>query len=71
MTNTFSYQTPFNTEWEQSAKGNWWRQKNGTHMVVGRKTSKDDYWVLVDGTFLKAHYDSLLEAQCAAEDEVR
>ena len=61
---------PMNTEWRQSAKGNSWRQKNGTNMVVGRKTSEDDYWVLVDGKFLDDRYDDLRAAQRAAEAEV-
>ena len=63
-------QWPKNTAWALSAKGEWWRQKNGTNMVVGRKTDDDEYWVLVDGEFLDDHYDDLDDAQRAAEAEV-
>jgi hypothetical protein len=61
---------PKNTDWALSAKGNYWRQKNGNNMVVGRKTDDDEYWALVDGRFLDAHYEYLGDAQRAAENEV-
>ena len=70
MPNFNKKQWPKNTAWALSAKGNWWRQKNGKNMVVGRKTEDDDYWVLVDGQFLDDRYDNLDDAQCAAESEV-
>ena len=58
-----------NPAWTLSAKGNYWREMNGEHLVVGCYAPTGMYWALVDGSFLKSHFDSLEEAMSAAEEE--
>ena len=66
----FDYRSTLgNPEWTLSAKGNYWREMNGEHLVVGRYAPTGMYWALVDGSFLKSHFDSLEEAMSAAEEE--
>lgn len=55
------------TDWDLSAKGNYWRRINGTVLVVGTK-DKQWYWAMVDGKFADEQYRTVNEAQQAAED---
>jgi hypothetical protein len=58
------------TDWKLSAKGNFWRSKDGKVLVVGK--GKDaDYWVMVDGGFLEDHFPYLEQAKSAAERRAR
>jgi hypothetical protein len=60
-----------NSEWQLSAKGNYWRKLNSVVIVVGQKKDSDEFWALVDGKFLAEKYGSLQEAQAAAEAGVK
>jgi hypothetical protein len=64
-----NYQTPNNTEWKLSSKGNYWRKKNGLMLSAGG-TDKKGFWVRVDDDFLKEKFESLEEAKQAAEESV-
>lgn len=55
-----------NTEWKLSAKGNYWRKKNGITLIVGTKCGAS-YWVSVDGKYLRKWEKSLELAKVAAE----
>ena len=54
------------TEWKESAKGNYWRKSNGTVLVVGGSYEKG-YWVRVGDNFLPEWESSLEAAKMAAE----
>ena len=57
------------TDWDLSAKGNWWRRENGTPLIVG--ISKYGLvWPMVDGDFIDEAFDYLEDVQIAAELEV-
>lgn len=57
------------TDWDLSAKGNYWRRIDGQVLVVGSK-DQINYWAMVDGTFLDEKFESAEEAQSALEDKV-
>jgi len=57
------------TEWEESAKGNYWRKCQGTMLIVGGSYQKG-FWIRVDNKFLPAWEASLESAKTAAENEV-
>ena len=57
------------TDWDLSAKGNYWRRLNETLLVVG-KNKYNIYWVRVDEDFLPDEYSTLKEAQKAAEKKL-
>lgn len=61
-----SYSTR-DTDWDLSAKGNYWRRINGKVLVVGTK-DKEWYWAMVDGQFADDMYRTPDEAQTAAEE---
>ena len=54
------------TNWKLSAKGNWWRRMTGKILVVGQGED-DSCWAMVEGRFLEDHFDSIEQAQSAAE----
>ena len=54
------------TDWRESAKGNYWRKSNGTKLVVGGSYEKG-YWVRVGEKFLPEWESSLDAAKKAAE----
>jgi len=54
------------TDWDLSAKGNWWRRENGTPLIVGQAKS-GRIWARVGDDFLDGEYDSLSEAKAACE----
>ncbi len=56
------------TDWQLSAKGNWWRRVNGTALVVGQ-TKDGRIWALVGEEFLKGKYTTISNAQDACERE--
>lgn len=58
------------TDWELSAKGNFWRRIDGVLLVVG-KDKYDRVWARVAEDFLEGPYDSLCEAKTACEEEVK
>jgi hypothetical protein len=64
-----NYETPNNTEWKLSSKGNYWRKRNGVMLIAGGSDEKG-YWVRVDEDFLKEKFDTLEWAQRAAEESV-
>jgi hypothetical protein len=55
------------TDWDISAKGNYWRRVDGKVLVVGTK-DKAWYWAMVDGKFADGIYGSVKAAQEAAEE---
>ena len=57
------------TEWDLSAKGNYWRRLNETILVVGMN-GYGGYWARVDEDFLPDAYPTLKEAQKAAEHKL-
>ncbi len=61
-----NYQTPNNTEWKLSSKGNYWRRKNGVTLVVGG-SDENGFWVRVGDDFLTQWEETLEEAKEAAE----
>ena len=58
------------TDWDLSAKGNYWRRLNEKLLVVG-KNRYDVYWVRVDESFLPDTYLNLKTAKAAAEQKVK
>ena len=58
------------TDWDLSAKGNWWRRENGTPLIVGM-SKYGRIWARVGDDFLEGHYDSLEEAKAACEKEAK
>ena len=58
------------TDWDLSAKGNWWRRENGTALIVGM-SKYGRIWARVGDDFLDGPYDSVEEAQAAADSEGR
>ena len=59
--------TSENINWAISAKGNHWRRIDGIVLVVGQFNTSDDYWAMRDGKFLSGHFNSIGNAQYAAE----
>ena len=57
------------TDWDISAKGNYWRRIDGKVLVVGTK-DETNYWAMIDGEFTSGMFDSLEEAQSALEEKV-
>lgn len=57
------------TDWDISAKGNYWRRINEFTLVVGMN-KYGGYWVRVDEDFLPDAYPTLMEAQQAAEHKI-
>ena len=64
-----SYPT-HDTDWAESAKGNYWRRENGMVLVVGRKPD-GKFWAMVDGRFVKETFPGRTLAMAAVEDEPR
>ena len=64
-----SYPT-HDTDWAESAKGNYWRRENGMVLVVGRKPD-GKFWAMVDGRFVKETFPSRTAAMASVEDEPR
>jgi hypothetical protein len=62
-----SFQTPTNTTWKLSSKGNYWRKQNGVMLIAGGSNEKG-YWARVDDDFLKEKFDSIEDAKQAAEE---
>lgn len=58
-----------NTDWALSASGNWWRQVNGTALIVG-KTQAGRIWARVGDNFLDGQFNTLTEAQATCERAV-
>ena len=58
------------TDWDLSAKGNWWRRENGTPLIVGM-SKYGRIWARVGDNFLDGQYESVEEAQAACEEEVK
>ena len=56
------------TDWDLSAKGNWWRRQDGTPLIVGQAKS-GRIWARVGDDFLDGEYDSLTEAKAACDRE--
>ena len=56
------------TDWKESAKGNYWRKSKGTMLVVGGSDEKG-YWVRVGDDFLSIKQDTLQDAKDIAEYE--
>lgn len=57
----------YDTTWATSAKGNQWRRLNKKVLVVGQFKDNDFYWAMRDGEFLKGRFESIEDAQFAAE----
>ena len=57
------------TDWDISAKGNYWCRINGQVLVVGPK-DVINYWAMIDGTFLNEIFETAEEAQSALEAKV-
>ena len=57
------------TDWDLSAKGNYWRRYEGKLLVVGTKFG-DFYWVRIDDDFMDEQFFTLEEVQDAADTEV-
>lgn len=55
------------TSWAISAKGNYWRRLNRKVLVVGQFKDNDYYWAMRDQEFLKGRFNSIEDAQYAAE----
>lgn len=60
-----------NTEWRESAKGNYWCEVRGTLLVVGQQKRGPRFWVLVADEFLPEDFETLADAQCAAEAQAK
>ena len=56
------------TDWDTSAKGNLWRRQDGTPLIVGM-SKYGRIWARVGDNFLDGPYDSVKEAQAAADSE--
>jgi hypothetical protein len=54
------------TDWKLSAKGNYWRKYRGIMLIVGGGFERG-YWARVGEEFLEGKFNSLDEAQVAAE----
>ena len=63
------YSNP-DTDWDLSAKGNYWRRFNGKLLVTGTADHKN-YWAMIDKKFLKNPFRTIEEAQAALEDEAK
>jgi len=61
-----TYQSPANTEWKLSLKGNHWRKKDGVTLVVGG-SEENGFWVRIGDDFLAEWEETLEEAKDAAE----
>jgi len=55
------------TAWAKSYKGNWWRRKNGTLLIVGQHKTADTYWVRRGQSFLSGRFLTESAAKYAAE----
>lgn len=55
------------TSWAVSAKGNYWRRLDKKVLVVGQFKDNDYYWAMRDQEFLKGRFNSIEDAQYAAE----
>ena len=55
------------TDWDLSAKGNWWRRENGTPLIVGM-SKYGRIWARVGDDFLNGNYDSIEKAKAACEE---
>ncbi len=60
----------YDTTWATSAKGNRWRRLNKKVLVVGQFKDNDLFWAMRDGEFLKGRFDSIKDAQYAAENGI-
>jgi hypothetical protein len=60
----------YDTNWTISAKGNCWRRLNKKVLVVGQFKDNDYYWAMRDGEFLKGRFESIEDAQIAAERNI-
>ena len=60
----------YDTNWSLSAKGNYWRRLNKKVLVVGQFKDNDYYWAMIAGCFLKGRFDSIEDAQYAAEHDI-
>lgn len=58
------------TDWDLSAKGNWWRRENGIPLIVGM-SKYGRVWARVGDDFLDGQYDSVEEAQAACDEEAK
>lgn len=58
------------TDWDLSAKGNYWRRHNGKLLVTGTSDHKS-YWAMIDKKFLKKHFHTIEEAKSALEYEAK
>lgn len=58
------------TDWNLTAKGNYWRRLNEKLLVVG-KNRHDNYWVRVYESFLPDSYLNLKTDKAAAEQKVK
>ena len=58
------------TSWSLSAKGNYWLRLNKKVLVVGQFKDNDFYWAMRDQEFLKGRFDSIEDAQYAAEQGI-
>jgi len=56
------------TDWDLSARGNWWHRQDGTPLIVGM-SKYGRIWARVGDDFLDGQYDSVEEAQAACEEE--
>lgn len=56
------------TVWSKSYKGNWWRRKNGTLLIVGKHKTADTYWARRGDRFLTGRFLTEMEAKNAAEN---
>ncbi len=57
----------YDTNWAISAKGNCWRRLDKKVLVVGQFKDNDYYWAMRDQEFLKGRFNSIEDAQYAAE----
>lgn len=64
-----SYPT-HDTDWAESQQGNYWRRVNGVPLIVGKRKHERYYWASVDSKFMDEIFNSLGEAQLAAEKEL-
>lgn len=59
------------TEWDDSAQGNKWRRLNEHLLIARRKKHSPHFWASVDSRFIDDVFDSLEQAQLAAEKEAQ
>ena len=64
-----NFDETLDTDWRESAKGNYWRKRNGLMLIVGG-TDEKGYWARVDENFLKKKFESREEAQKVTEESV-